>query len=196
MIGRSNSARESTFVRYERFSKQRQKCGHLHFDSPAVKSNWQRHVLAASGYSELGMFDEAACALEEIDAEDKGRKEVLGARVDLYVAAEKWSLVAEVARHLVELEPENAAWWINLAYATRRAESIEKAQALLLQARKLHPANAIIAFNLSCYACVTGRIEDAKTHLKHAIALDSKIRGLALRDEDLQTLWSWISAST
>jgi Flp pilus assembly protein TadD len=168
----------------------------LEFGNPAVKSSWQRHVLAATGYYELGMFDEAELALEEIDAEDRARKEVLAARVDLYMATQKWSLVAEVARHLVDIEPENAAWWVNLAYATRRAESIDKAQALLLQARKLHPNNPIIAFNLSCYACVTGHIEQAKTHLKDAIALNSNIRGLALRDEDLQTLWRWIVSST
>ena len=42
-----------------------------------MKSNWQRHVLAATGYRELGMFDEAERTLEEIDAEDKHRKEVL-----------------------------------------------------------------------------------------------------------------------
>jgi Flp pilus assembly protein TadD len=180
----------------ERWAKQRQNRPELDVDNPAVKSNWQRHVLAATGYCELGMFDEAARALEEIDAEDKSRKEVLAARVDVYMAAQKWSLVAEVARHLVDIEPENAAWWINLAYATRRSESIDKAQALLLQARKLHPDNAIIVFNLSCYACVSGQIEQAKTHLKHAIALDSNIRELARRDEDLQTLWSWIAEST
>ncbi len=174
---------------------QRRHCPELQVGNPAVNSNWQRHVLAASGYCELGMFDEAELALEEIDADDKARKEVLAARVDLYMATQKWSLVIEVARHLVDIEPENAAWWVNLAYATRRAESIDKAQALLLQARKLHHDNAIIAFNLSCYACVTGHIEQAKTHLKHAIALDSNIRGLALRDEDLRTLWSWIVGS-
>jgi Flp pilus assembly protein TadD len=168
----------------------------LDVGNPAVKSNWQRHVLAATGYRELGMFDEAARVIEEVDAEDKGRKEVLAVRVDLYMAAQNWKLVAEVARHLVDIESENAAWWINLAYATRRAESIDKAQALLLQARKLHPDNAIIAFNLSCYACVTGHIDQAKTYLKHAISLDSNIRGLALHDEDLQTLWSWIIDST
>jgi Flp pilus assembly protein TadD len=153
-------------------------------------------VLAASGYCELGMFDEAARALEEIDPEDRTKKEVLSARVDLYMAAKNWSSVAEVAQHLVNVEPENATWWINLAYATRRAENIEKAEALLQQARKLHPDNPIIAFNLSCYACVTGRIDEAKIHLKEAIMLDSKVRELAIRDEDLKTLWSWIRAST
>ena len=95
------------------------------------------------------MFDDAAEALEEIKPEDKTRKEVLGARVDLYMAAKKWDLTAAVAAHLVKVEPENAAWWINLAYATRRCESIEKAEAILLRARDVHHENAMIEFNLA-----------------------------------------------
>ena len=55
-----------------------------------LKSDWQRHVLASSGYLELGMFDDAAMVLEEIAPEDKTRNEVLGARVNLYMAAKKW----------------------------------------------------------------------------------------------------------
>ena len=50
-----------------------------------------RHVLASSGYVELGMFDDAAMVLEEIAPEDKNRNEVLGARVVLYMAAKKYA---------------------------------------------------------------------------------------------------------
>jgi hypothetical protein len=58
--------------------------------SNPLKSDWQKHVLASSGYLELGMFDDAALVLEEIEPEDKTRNEVLGARVNLYMAAKKW----------------------------------------------------------------------------------------------------------
>jgi lipopolysaccharide biosynthesis regulator YciM len=68
--------------------------------------DWQRHVLASTGYLELGMFDDAALALEEIKPEDKTRNEVLGARVNLYLAAKKWDTAAAVASHLVKVEPE------------------------------------------------------------------------------------------
>ena len=64
------------------------------------RSDWQRHVLASSGYLELGMFDAAALVLEEIAPEDKTRNEVLGARANLYMAAKKWDMVAAVASHL------------------------------------------------------------------------------------------------
>lgn len=54
---------------------------------------------------QLGMFDDAAEALEEIESEDKTRKEVLGARLDLYMAAKKWDMAAGAASHLVKIEP-------------------------------------------------------------------------------------------
>jgi Flp pilus assembly protein TadD len=85
------------------------------------------------------MLDDAALALEEIEAEDKTRTEVLGARIALYITAKKWHIAAAVATHLVKVEPENEAWWIKLAYSLRRSEGIEQAEAILLRARVIHP---------------------------------------------------------
>ena len=67
--------------------------------------------LASSGYLELGMFDAAVLVLEEIAPDDKNRNEVLGARVILYMAAKKWEMAEAIARHLVEVQPENEVWW-------------------------------------------------------------------------------------
>ena len=71
-----------------------------------MKASWQKQVLASSGYRELGMFEDAAHALEEIEPEDKTRNEVLYARVDIYLAAKKWDMAAAVASHLVKVDPE------------------------------------------------------------------------------------------
>jgi hypothetical protein len=46
-----------------------------------LKATWQKQVIASNGYRELGMFDDAANALEEIEPEDKTRNEVFYARV-------------------------------------------------------------------------------------------------------------------
>ena len=62
----------------------------------------------------------------------------------------------------VKVDPQTAGWWISLAYALRCTESIEKAEDILLRAQAAHPKVAMIAFNLACYASVTGRMEDAK----------------------------------
>ena len=95
------------------------------------------------------MFDDAALALEEIAPEGKNRTEVLGARVVLYIAAKKWDKAAAVASHLVKVDPQTAGWWISLAYAVRRTESIEKAEAILLRAQAIYPKVSMIAFNLA-----------------------------------------------
>jgi Flp pilus assembly protein TadD len=107
------------------------------------------------------------------------------------MAAKKWNMAAAVASHLVKVDPGTAGWWISLGYALRRSESVEKAEAILLKAQAIHPKVAMIAFNLACYASVTGRMEDAKARLRHAIERDRDIRKLALVDEDLRPLWDW-----
>ena len=38
----------------------------------------------------------------------------------------------------------------------------------------VHPKVAMIAFNLACYASVTGRMEDAKERLRNAIGLSDR----------------------
>ena len=51
----------------------------------------------------------------------------------------------------------------------------------------------MIAFNLACYASVTGRKEDPKERLRNTIELDKAIRGLAIDDDDLKPIWDWIA---
>ena len=96
------------------------------------------------------------------------------------MAARKWRLAAALASHLVKVMPEKASWWTQLAYAVRRSETIEKAEAILLEARAIHPRNVIIMLNLASYASVTGRTEEAKVRLRHAIDLDQRVRRSAL----------------
>ena len=128
-----------------------------------------------------------------IGTADKTRSEVLGPRVGIYLAAKKWDMAAAMAGHLVKTEPETAGWWINLAYATRRCESIESAEAILLRARELHHDNAMIEFNLACYASVACRFEEAGERLKRAVKLDKQFQKVAIDDEDLRPLWDWIA---
>ena len=58
---------------------------------------------------------------------------------------------------------------MELAYSIKRVEGLEKDRSHLLRAQAIHPKVAMIAFKLACYASVTGRIEEAKVRLRHAI---------------------------
>ena len=135
------------------------------------------------------MCDDSAAELEDIEPELKTRPEVIAVRVGIYGALQRWPEMAMLARRLVEVEPEEAQGWIYLAYATRRAESIETARNILLRAEERCPEEPMIKFNLACYACQLGMLAEAKAYLTKAIRRAKCIRELALNDPDLEPLW-------
>jgi tetratricopeptide (TPR) repeat protein len=149
-----------------------------------------RHLHAAQGYIELGMFVEASDELECIAPEDRAHPAVLVHRFVIYSEMKKWTHAEIAARHLVKLSPEDPGWWVNWAYATRRCRSIDAAKQILVDAEKLHPKDAMIQFNLGCYACQLGDLEEAKGRITEATSLDKKFRIMALYDPDLEPLWN------
>jgi predicted Zn-dependent protease len=77
----------------------------------------------------------------------------------------------QIAKRLKEFQPDNVQWTISLAYATRRAYSIDIAMEILLNAETKFPKEAAIPYNLACYYCQLGEIETAKGYLKKLLKL-------------------------
>jgi tetratricopeptide (TPR) repeat protein len=149
----------------------------------------RQHCQAAAGYVELGMFLEADTELDRIDPFNRAAPEVLGTRLAIYLGLEKWELMQEIAKRLADFQPNDIQWIISLAYATRRADSIQAAKEILLNAEPKFPKEAAIKYNLACYFCQTGEIQNAKNYLKQAFEIDLNCRVAALEDEDLKPLW-------
>jgi len=127
--------------------------------------------------------------LENIDPFNRAAPEVLAVRIAVYHGLKKWELMQEVAKRLAEFQPYDIQWTISLAYATRRADSIHAAKEILLNTESKFPKEPIIKYNLACYCCQLGEIENAKTYLKKVFEIDSTWRLQALDDEDLKSLW-------
>jgi hypothetical protein len=53
-------------------------------------------------------------------------------------------LMAEIAKRLADFQRDDLQWTISLAYATRRADSINAAKQILLNAESKFPNEAII----------------------------------------------------
>ncbi len=149
----------------------------------------QRHLTAAEGYAALGMYLDANAELEQIDAEVRHVAEVLAVRLEIYRGLERWELMQTVAGRLAAHDPDSAQWSISLGYATRRAQSIEAAKLILLEAVERHPQEPILHYNVACYECQLGDIGVAKARLQHAFKLEPKCRLMALDDDDLAPLW-------
>jgi len=134
----------------------------------------QQHLRTAHGYIELGMFEEANAESEQIDPFCRHLPEVMVARLAIYHGLKKWDLLAVVAKKLTEWNPKEPAFFVELAYATRRAESIHAAHAVLTRAAMWHPTDGTVQFNLACYEAQMGNLEWAKHRLKRATEIDPK----------------------
>jgi Tfp pilus assembly protein PilF len=148
----------------------------------------KRRISHAQGYLELGMLAEAAAELDRIIGADADSSDVLALRVAVWHEQENWTGVRDAARELVRRSPADTGAWVTWAYATRRAESLEAAERILLDAEQQHPAEATIQFNLGCYACQRGDLPVARRRVDRAIELDTKFAAVAATDPDLAPL--------
>jgi Flp pilus assembly protein TadD len=97
--------------------------------------------------------------------------------------------MATMAEHLTKQFPVEAQYWISLAYAQRRYLDLQTAEKTLLEARNRFPEEATIPFNLACYACLLGRLDEARERLAKAIEMEPAFKEAALEDEDLKAIW-------
>jgi Flp pilus assembly protein TadD len=111
----------------------------------------------------------------------------------LHAHAQQWDAALEAARELVLAAPDRASGWLHQAYALRRAldGGLALARIALIPAAERFPKEPIIPFNLACYACQLGQLEEARGWMKRAMKAGGKeaIKRMALADEDLKPLW-------
>ena len=149
-------------------------------------------VRFVEGYLGLGMLRQAAAEIRAIRAKDRHLPAVLAARAELHLEAKEWEQLIAIGRELARRHPGTPQGWIHWAYALRELGRVEQALQVLLEAEPLHPKVGVIHFNLACYHCLLGELEETKTRLRRACQLDEELKIGALEDPDLEALWaSW-----
>ena len=148
-----------------------------------------RHLEAALGYLALGMHQDAWDELECLPPEQRANDGVSELRISIYQALGKWEPARVLAESLAKRSPENPQWWILWAYSLRREKSVADARAVLLEAAKLHPNEALIPYNLACYCCVEGDLIGTKGFLTLAFSMSEDLRKTALDDPDLDSIF-------
>jgi tetratricopeptide (TPR) repeat protein len=142
----------------------------------------------ARGYLGLGMIKEASAELDLVPTDQARETGVLALRAIVLQEQAKWPALAGVANELVLRQPMEPGWWIAWAYATRRSRSLAAAEAILMEGERTHPDEASIQFNLGCYACQRGDLNEARRRVERAVALDPAFRNAAGSDPDLEPL--------
>jgi predicted Zn-dependent protease len=150
--------------------------------------------LRAVGFLELGMPEDALSELGELPAEFQSSPVALHLRVDALFRLKEWTAAREICMAMLGEHPNDPGWWIQAAYATRRAESVAAAEPILRKAIESHPRHGLILYNLACYACVQGRHDEARSLLEQAEAGDKgTYLGMAANDADLVAIMPWIT---
>lgn len=160
--------------------------------SPRNQIYRKKALSFSNGYRELEMYDEALKELDAFGSEVAKDLDCQQMRLAILMQAKRWKEALPCAKRLAENDPSDPGNLVNLAYITRRAEDIAEARAILERAADRFPEEAIIHYNLGCYAASCTELETAKQYLLRAFQLDPNYLEMSASDSDLKELKEWI----
>ncbi len=146
----------------------------------------ERSLLAAQGYIELEMANDALRELDLLPAEDQEREEVLQMRLFVMMRSKRWDEALAVCRHLREGNPDDTTGYIHGAFCLHEMGRTLEAKKLLLQGPAELLNEPTYHYNLGCYNAVLGNLEEATSHLQTSFQMDQKFREIAKYDPDLK----------
>lgn len=148
------------------------------------------HLSAAEGWLELGNELEAFKELDRITPAFTTHPEVLRLRCRLYGRTRNWKAAVNVAKALCEMNNGSSS-------SFEKELPREGTPVTTIFGDGRHTFESIklsfyaIPYNLACYACQLGHLNEAWDWLMVAVDIADieEIRTLSLSDEDLEPLW-------
>ena len=147
-----------------------------------------RHLLAAQGYFELQMFEDA---LEELEAATRHAPDDLPVtllRLEIEMARRQWQDALSLAENLCRLDPHEPHFTIHRAYILRELERVEEARSVLLSGPSRLRELGTYHYNLGCYEALLGNREKALELVRLGMDLDPTLRAFAQTDPDLESI--------
>ena len=111
----------------------------------------ERTILAAQGYSELSMFDDALAELETLPPETAGHEGVVELRAVILMQARRWKPALEASSRLCVLQPDQTGGYIHVAFCLHEMGRTEEAREVLLGGPEALRAEPTFHYNLACY---------------------------------------------
>lgn len=150
----------------------------------------EKHLAYAVGYLEFNLVAEARAELEELSEDIRGTPAAQAVRLEIAMAESAWDEVLPLAEALVGHDAKQERPWVAWAYALRELERVAEAQEILLAgSRLIDDPSVLVDYNLACYACLLGELDDARALLADVFARDKSWREAAKEDPDLAVLY-------
>lgn len=167
-------------------------------DKNELSLNARRCLSTAYGWIDLKLKDEAVKELENIPAHLRSHPEVVAVWWEINCEQAGWPEYLKYGAALLAANPDDPMGFILLAESARlRSEdNIKDAYEILRPVADRFPDAITIPFNLACYACRLGRLEESREWLRKAfqtaratVEFDGYYQGLAIEETDLKPLW-------
>lgn len=149
----------------------------------------ERHITAALGYLELGMFEEAVEELHCLPAERLGHPGILQLESTIQIRGEQYEQALEISTHLCQVSPDNPMPWLDRAFCLHELKRTEEAKACLLNGPECLKQEATYYYNLGCYEAQLGSLDRARHYLEQAVRMDANFLITSKTDPDLAPLY-------
>ena len=147
--------------------------------------SFEKCLLAAQGYLELGMPVEAMAELDAMPTEDKEVESALQLRLFITMKSHNWDESLRICERLREIYPEAVSGYIHGAFCLHERGCTDAALKLLLSGPPTLAEEATYFYNLACYSAVLGDLDNALDYAQRSFAMDDKFRDIAKLDPDL-----------
>jgi predicted Zn-dependent protease len=148
----------------------------------------EKSLLAAQGYIELDMPEEALRELDGIEGPARTSGAALQMRLFVVMRTRKWLDAATLCERLREEDPNGSTGYIHGAFCLHELGQTSAARELLLSGPSSLVQEPTYHYNMACYSAVLGDIEEAVQFLETSFTMDKKFRAIARLDPDLASI--------
>lgn len=145
-------------------------------------------MLAAQGYIELEMPEDALAELDGLPPEERLSEPAMQLRLFVLMRGRRWKEAMVVCDEMRRASPEGTTGYIHGAFCLHELGHTAEARQLLLSGPKALLHEPTYHYNLGCYAAVLGDTAEACQHLRRSFEMDSKFREIAKLDPDLRSV--------
>ncbi|MES2596102.1 MAG: hypothetical protein V4662_12235 [Verrucomicrobiota bacterium] len=151
-------------------------------------TEWDRRILAAQGYVELGLHEEAQVELSALPLDIRERVDVIELTVLCHMHHQHWVEGLALAQKLCRMEPDQPGGFIHAAFCLHELGRTIEALDVLARGPAALRTKPVYYYNLGCYLARLGEEEKALQHLKQSFEMDGDLRRDARHDPDLHCL--------
>lgn len=145
-------------------------------------------MVAAEGYLQLQMAEEALQELENLSGKEAHSLRSLELQLAAFMMMGEWSTGAKLAMQLCRMSPQQHSYFLHAGYCLHECGDTLLARSVLESGPLSLQSDALYHYNMGCYCAVLGELDQARTFVLESFEMDPELRKQAASDDDLKGL--------